>query len=274
MIASDLDGTLLRTDGSLSDRTKAVVATAEAAGVLFVFVTGRPPRWMKVVAELSGHHGLAICANGAIVYDLHTETIVKEHHLAAATALRLVQELRDAVPGVVFACERGAAFAHEPAFQPRVEIPDTSVGEMEELLSVPVVKLLVRHNELTAPALHALATEQVAALADEATFTYGTDTVTGGLLEISGPGVTKAFSLEHMAAEHGITRAAVVAFGDMPNDIPMLAWAGLGVAVANANPEVLAMADEVTASNDDDGVALVVERLLDSIRGSRGRTPP
>ena len=262
MIASDLDGTLLRSDSTISARTAAAVASSEEAGVPFVFVTGRPPRWMDVIAELTGHHGVAICANGAIVYDLHTQTVVHEHTMDPATALRLVQELRVAMPDVVFACERGLQFSHEPAFVPRIEIPDTSVAEMEELLATPVVKLLVRHAEKTAPELYAAAQELFSEFAGLATFTYGTSTLMGGLLEISGPGITKAFSLERMADGQGIDRTSVVAFGDMPNDLPMLAWAGTGVAVANAHPEVLAMADEVTASNDNDGVAVVVERLL------------
>ena len=78
---------------------------------------------------------------------------------------------------------------------------------------------------------------------------------------ISAAGVTKAFALAAHCAELGIRPEEVVAFGDMPNDVPMLTWAGRGVAVANAHPEALAAADEVTASNDEDGVALVLEQL-------------
>jgi len=74
--------------------------------------------------------------------------------------------------------------------------------------------------------------------------------------------VTKASGLAALAAEHGVEPGEVVAFGDMPNDLPMLAWAGHAVAVANAHPEVLAAADEVTAGNDADGVALVLERWI------------
>jgi hydroxymethylpyrimidine pyrophosphatase-like HAD family hydrolase len=133
---------------------------------------------------------------------------------------------------------------------------------MQELLAEPVVKLLVRHTDLTAPELMEATKDLFEGFAGLATVTYGTSTTIGGLLEISGPGITKAFSLERLAEERDVASEEVVAFGDMPNDLPMLAWAGLGVAVANAHPEVLAVADEVTASNDDDGVAMVVERLL------------
>src|SRR4051794_23639181 len=150
---------------------------------------------MGVIAELTGHHGIAICANGAIVYDLHTSTVVQAHTLPSDTALRLVQELRQAMPDVVFACERGLQFSHEPAFQPRVEIPDTDVGEMRDLLAQPVVKLLVRHTEMTAPELMDATRDLFDGFAGLATVTYGTSTTMGGLLEVSGPGITKAFSL-------------------------------------------------------------------------------
>jgi hydroxymethylpyrimidine pyrophosphatase-like HAD family hydrolase len=81
-------------------------------------------------------------------------------------------------------------------------------------------------------------------------------------MEISASGVSKAVALSRLADELGVPADEVVAFGDMPNDVPMLGWAGHAVAVANAHPDVLAAADEITASNDDDGVAQVIERLL------------
>ena len=91
------------------------------------------------------------------------------------------------------------------------------------------------------------------------TLTHSSD---DGLVEISASGVSKATGLARLAEERGIDPGRAVAFGDMPNDLPMLAWAGRAVAVANAHPEVLALADEVTASNDEDGVARVLERLV------------
>jgi hydroxymethylpyrimidine pyrophosphatase-like HAD family hydrolase len=86
----------------------------------------------------------------------------------------------------------------------------------------------------------------------------------GGLAELLAPGVSKASALARWCAHQGIDAADVWAFGDMPNDLPMLRWAGRGHAVANAHPEVLATADAVVASNDDDGVARVLESLLTS----------
>jgi Cof subfamily protein (haloacid dehalogenase superfamily) len=260
LIATDLDGTIVRSDGEISDRTRAALAAAEDAGLLVVFVTGRPPRWMAPVAEAAGRHGIAICANGAIVYDLHNATVIEEFPMDAEVARGLATAIRHAVPGVAFAVERRGGFGLEPRYEARYELPsDAFVAELDELLTGPVIKLLARHTTMPSADLHAAA---AAAVGELAVLTTATFSETDGLLELSAAGVTKAFGLERLAAEHGIAAAEVVAFGDMPNDLPMLAWAGHAVAVANAHPDVIALADEVTASNDDDGVARVIERLL------------
>ena len=85
---------------------------------------------------------------------------------------------------------------------------------------------------------------------------------TRAFVEVSAPGVDKASGLAALAAELGVAAADVLAFGDMPNDLPMLRWAGTGWAVANGHDDVRAVADRVCGSNDDDGVARELERLL------------
>ena len=243
VVATDLDGTIVRSDGTISTRTRAALTAAEAAGAMVVVVTGRPPRWLHGIAEQTGHHGLAICANGALVYDLHTEKVVESHPLAVADARRLVEELRSAIPGLAFGVEHvELGFAHEAAYQPRwVTDANTVVADVEALLSVPVAKLLGRHEQMDPDELlaraRAVVGEQLATL---------THSSRDGLLEISAAGISKASTLESVCAERGLGAADAVAFGDMPNDLPMLAWAGHSVAVANAHPEVLAAADEVT----------------------------
>jgi Cof subfamily protein (haloacid dehalogenase superfamily) len=259
-IATDLDGTIVRSDGEISGRTRDALAAAEEAGLLVVFVTGRPPRWMKPVSEATGHHGLAVCAHGAIVYDLRTEQVVQEHPMDPEVARTLTEAIRKVVPDVAFAVEGAGRFGHEPSYRSRYEVPpDVVVAELHELLDRPVTKLLARHTTMPTAELLDAAQDVVGDLAQLTTATFSEN---DGLLELSAVGVTKAFGLERLLAEHDIGAADVVAFGDMPNDLPMLTWAGRAVAVANAHPDVLAVADEVTASNDDDGVALVVERVL------------
>jgi Cof subfamily protein (haloacid dehalogenase superfamily) len=255
-VATDLDGTVVRSDGTINDRTREALARVEEAGGLLVLVTGRPPRWMAPIVEATGHRGVAICANGALVYDLHTSTVVR-HSLMSADAIRqVVEALRRDVPGIAFAVERhDTGFAHEPSYRPRWDSSDPkSIRPLEELLADGAVKLLGRHDGMDADELLAVAHRSVGELG---TLTHSSS---DGLLEISAVGVSKASALATLAEEHSIDAADAVAFGDMPNDLPMLAWAGLGIAVANAHPEVLAAADEVVGSNDDDGVAETLAR--------------
>lgn len=262
LVATDLDGTVVRSDGTISARTVAALRAVEDAGLTLVLVTGRPPRWMAPVVEATGHRGLAICANGAIVYDLAAERVVEVRALAPALGADLVRDLRAALPGVAFAAETvdGAetTFAREPTYQSIFPNPQATVCDATELVRRPVAKLLVRHPDAGLARLSEVATRVAG---DRAVVTYsGSDGQ--ALVEVSAAGVTKASTLERLAAERGVARDQVLAFGDAPNDVPMLTWAGRGVAVANAHPAVLAVADEVTADHDDDGVAQVLERLL------------
>jgi Cof subfamily protein (haloacid dehalogenase superfamily) len=260
VVATDLDGTIVRSDGTISARTKAALAVASDAGALLVIATGRPPRWLPGIADATGHHGLAICGNGAVVYDLETEQVVESRPIAAQDIPRLIAQLRAAVPGISFALERvDGQFAHEVDYHPRWEPEaETLVGELDgAVLTGPVSKLLARREGMGSDELTALARAAV-----DGSVASVTHSSIDGLLEISATGVTKATTLADLLSARGLGAADVVAFGDMPNDLEMLVWAGHGVAVANAHPDVLAVADEVTTSNDDDGVALVLERLF------------
>jgi hypothetical protein len=259
VVATDLDGTIVRSDGTVSARTKAALVAATDAGALLVIATGRPPRWLPEIAEAVGHDGLAICANGALVFDLATDQVIESSPLAVADVRRLMAELRAAIPGITFALERvDGQFAHEPDYVPRWDPePGTIVGDFDDaLFSKPISKLLGRCEGMDVDDLLAVARSVV----DGSTANL-THSSIDGLLEISAPGVTKASTLAGLLAARGLGAADVIAFGDMPNDLEMLAWAGHGVAVANAHPDVLAIVDEVTATNDDDGVAKVLERL-------------
>jgi Cof subfamily protein (haloacid dehalogenase superfamily) len=260
LIATDLDGTLLRSDHTVSPRTVAALAAAERAGVEVFFVTGRPLRWMGVVAEHLAGHGLAILANGAGVYDLRAGTLIEAFPLPEADALAIARALRAAHPETTFAVERTGGFRREPAY-PWFE-PDHAgrPAPLDELLAgdraQPVLKLLAHHpsagpDEFLTRAL-ALAGDRVEV----------TRSSPSALLEISGAGVSKATTLAKCCAERGITAAEVVAFGDMPNDLAMLSWAGTSYAVANAHPHVRAATTHGTASNDEDGVAQVIERIV------------
>ena len=259
VVATDLDGTVVRSDGTISERTRDALAAARDAGALIVVATGRPPRWLAGIAEATGHDGIAICANGALVYDLATEKIIDSRPLDLDVVRTLINELRASVPGVAFAVERvDGMFAHDTEYHPRWEPEDqTYVGDLERVFDVPVAKLLGRVEGAGSDDLLAMA--RAAVSEDLASLTHSS---IDGLLEVNAHGVTKASTLDAWLADRGRSASDVVAFGDMPNDVEMIAWAGHGVAVANAHPEVLAVADEVTGTNDADGVAEVLERLF------------
>ena len=257
LVATDLDGTLLRTDESASPRTTAAIERTLRAGIPFVICTARPARWIHPLAPIVGGRGTAICANGGVIWDIASERVVRQFPIPCEIALEVVGRLRSVLPQAAWAVERATAFAHEPAYRSRWPVPDdTVVDTIEVLLAAAPVKLMLRARAATADHLVSLAREAVGDLV-EVTHSSTADT----LLEMSAAGVSKGSSLAALCDSLGIAASEVVAFGDMPNDLPMLRWAGRSVAVANAHPEVLAAAGEVTSSCDDDGVARVLERL-------------
>ncbi|MBI1377894.1 MAG: HAD-IIB family hydrolase [Frankiales bacterium] len=275
LLATDLDGTLLRPDGSVSATTVEVFARARAAGFPLVFVTGRPPRWLPVVAAATGHGGAAICANGGVVLDLETHEILRSHPIDPEVIDEVVRTLRAQLPGVGFAAEwveegsgavaRDTDFAHETAYVPRVTAAGAVVGADIRAVTAGhrVVKLLARAagtgHDADSLLDHAL--EHVEHLV-AVTHSNSADV----LLEMSALGVDKGAALAEHAAGLGLAAADVAAAGDMPNDVPMLRWAGVGLGVAGAHPRVLEVADAVLPGPSDDGVA----QFLDAVLAARG----
>jgi hypothetical protein len=260
LVATDLDGTLLHSDGTVTDRTRRVLSEVEELGVTVVFVTGRPIRWMDDLWQHVGGHGLAVCSNGGIVYDVHEHLVRRARTIPVELGLEVAEVLRSRVPGTTFALETTQGFAKEPSFLPHLDDtdrPELVVGALEDVFNDKVVKLLGLHEEME-PELFWREVDR--AIGHLVTTTWSS---VGALVEISAPGVTKASTLELVCAERGIAASEVVAFGDMPNDLAMLEWAGTSYAMANGHPSVRALADHVAPAHDDDGVAAVLEDLFD-----------
>lgn len=253
LVATDLDGTLLRDDGSVSEYTKGILQRVGAL-VPIVLVTARPPRTVGLMTRAIGLQGAVICCNGALVYDVGEDKVIVHRPIASEDAQLLIKAIRAALPGASFAFELGTAYGREPTYRTlaghdgRPEDTEMLVGDALALCTVPVTKLIVRHSTHAVPAL----LEAVQAVAE------GRMLVTHSgapFVEISMAGVDKASALASLAKERGITAEEVVSFGDMPNDLPMLLWSGRVIAVANAHPDVLRAVHELTDSNLDDGVA-------------------
>ncbi|SDM20252.1 hypothetical protein SAMN05421869_13822 [Nonomuraea jiangxiensis] len=256
-MATDLDGTLLTSTGTITPRTTNALRRAREAGAEIVFVTARPPRTARTIAGLAGVTGTVICSNGAIVYDLATDEIIRSLPLEPAAARKVATLLAAALPGIGLAAETGRNVLTEPAYTRRVTHDLAYHREVSSVFEAgePIVKLLVLSKTHTADEMY---TAAVAAIEGQAEVTHSGVT---GVLEISAPGVTKAGALDWLCQERGIAPEEVVAFGDMPNDVAVLAFAGRGYAMANAHHLVLAATEHRTLSNDEDGVAAVLERL-------------
>ncbi len=261
LVASDVDGTLLDDHDTITARTRAVVTTLVQQGVPFVLVTGRPPRWIAPVVEQLGFAPLAVCANGAVLYDAATGTVLHARTLDVPLLQQATELVRGALPGCGFAAERVGAhdsatplFVSAPGYAHAWLNPENTEVSAHELTSEPAVKLLVRHSGMTSGDMARALGPLLEGTVD---LTYSTN---NGLVELSAHGVTKATGLATLAAEHGVDAGEIIAFGDMPNDVPMLRWAGHGVAMGNAHPAAIEVADEVTASHNEDGLAQVLER--------------
>jgi hydroxymethylpyrimidine pyrophosphatase-like HAD family hydrolase len=202
----------------------------------------------------------AVCANGAVVYDPVEDVVLRADPLAPDLLGEVARRLRAAVPGVSFAVEvtDGRQMRHEAGYPVYWDPEDEAIRAIdvpEELLSAPAVKLLARAGTQDPDAFVKVVAGALQGLAEATHSSYT------GLVEISAAGVTKAAGLAWLCARYGVAAGEVIAFGDMPNDVPMLTWAGRAVAVANAHPTVLEIADEVALANDEDGVATYLEKL-------------
>jgi hydroxymethylpyrimidine pyrophosphatase-like HAD family hydrolase len=256
LVATDLDGTLVRTDGSVSDYTRRVLAAVEESGVIVVMVTARPMRWMHDLRPFVGEHGLAIVSNGAIRYDVAGDRPISVIGLEVEPGLAMVERIRAAVPTAQFAVETPSGIVLEPGYtEPHHVPPGSPVGPLAEVWAEPAVKVLVREPDLEPERLRELV---FPAVGDDATPTW----TVPHLIEIGPPGIDKALALAALAEDLDVPAQSVWAFGDMPNDLAMLEWAGVGHAVANADESVRAVADRVVGSNDEDGVARTLAEAL------------
>lgn len=262
LVATDLDGTLLRSDGTVSALTRSVLLGLADRGVPVVFVTARPLRWLDDLRPLAGVTGLAVVSNGALTYDLRARRPARVAGLSPDSGLALAGRISRRVPAAAFAIETLDGIALTPEYdEPNPVPPGSPVGPLARVWTGPALKLLVRAPGVSPETLRSGVAD---AVAERAVATWSIPE----LVEISARGVDKASGLAALCADLGVPASRVAAFGDMPNDLPMLAWAGASYAMGNAHPEVRAAARHVVPSNDGDGVARTLARIfgLDAAR--------
>ncbi|ORT57710.1 HAD family hydrolase [Streptomyces sp. CB03238] len=259
LIATDLDGTLLRSDETVSQRTRDALAAATAAGAAHIVVTGRAVPWTRHILDDLGYDGLAVCGQGAQVYHAGEHrlltSVTLDRQLAGLALSKLEAEVgplaiaasRDGLDGEVLV---GPGYRVQEGPLPYLPYEDPA-----DLWSAPLNKVYIQHPELDDDALAQAARRTVGGLVDVVM-------AGAGVVEILPLGLSKATGLSLAARRLGVKAADTIAFGDMPNDIPMFAWAQHGVAMANAHDDLKAVAHEITASNESDGIAVVLEQLL------------
>lgn len=250
VVASDLDGTLLDSRHVVTPRTVRSIAALRRAGGLFVAVTARPLRDAAAIARTAGSD-LLVCAGGAVLFDPAAGGVVSSVGFPLAEAARVTAALRAAFPDVRLGLDDGERCVLDPGFDMgNPGVADTAGSEPVVVGEGPVLKVILQSPTT--------ATDTLAERARERLGHVGVTVSCPAFAEVLPPGVNKATHLTRLFPPSAVP---TVAFGDMPGDLPMLAWAGIAVAMANAHPVVLERCDRVTASNDEDGVAVVLDHL-------------
>ncbi|MEV6737288.1 HAD family hydrolase [Streptomyces sp. NPDC051104] len=259
LIATDLDGTLLRSDETVSERTREALAAATAAGAAHIVVTGRAVPWTRPVLDDLGYRGLAVCGQGAQVYDAGEHRLLTSVTLDRQIAGLALAKIEAEVGPLLLAASRDG-LEGEVLVGPGYRVHDgplpyQPIKDAADLWSAPLNKVYLQHPTLSDDELAEAAQQAAGGL-------VGVTMAGEGIVEILPLGLSKATGLSLAARRLGVKAAETIAFGDMPNDIPMFAWAAHGVAMANAHTELKEVADEMTLTNDEDGIAVVLERLL------------
>lgn len=287
LLATDLDGTLLGHDGTISPGNLHALNIARDAGLEVMFVTGRPPRWLPSIIKQTQFTGYIVSANGGLIVDAAKREVVRAFPMRTVDAQAAVDRMLEVIPGLEFGVERSHVgmrladpndmrvtdgvewspnkeFVMTPGYHPRgPHASEVPTGPIHELIADDrAVKMVARPPEgdtRDADTLLALVDQAVDGLI-QATHSNLYDI----LIELSAAGVTKGSTLAALATELGYAQDEVAAVGDMPNDIPMLSWAGNAFVVANAHTSLLEQFDNIIARNDEDAVG----RLLLDLAGA------
>ncbi|GGK09205.1 hydrolase [Pilimelia anulata] len=262
LVATDLDGTLVRSDDTVSAYTHAVLDRVRAAGIPIVGATGRGPRLAELTRNDIRAADYLVMAGGGWVVDQSDPAgpvSLSEHRIPAGVLSAFILDLEEAVGPLTFMVEAledpGASLWGD--YDPAWRYPERfEARPRHECVAGDVIKAFARHPERHVDDLLAVA-RRVAG--DRATVTQAGL----GFIEITPAGVDKATGLALITEVLGLGPEDVLVFGDQPIDLPMFDWARWGrVAVANAHDAVRAAADHIAPSNDADGVARYLDELI------------
>lgn len=256
MICLDVDGTIVNHQGLMSARVREVARAVVKAGHEVVISTGRSlGAAVPLMTELGIDHGYVVASNGGVLARVRGNDVEVLHREVFDPSLALAALMRQ-LPNAKYAVENELGeFLSSDVFTDASFGATSKVVEFDELLRSKAVRVVVFSTDATAEdfgqAVHGLGLSGV-------TYSVGWT----AWLDIAAEGITKASGLERLRTELEFESSQTLAVGDGRNDIEMLQWAGRGVAMGQAPEEVKIVADEVTASVDEDGLAIVLEGLL------------
>jgi Cof subfamily protein (haloacid dehalogenase superfamily) len=257
-VATDVDGTILRPDGRLSEATVQAAVALKTAGIPIIVASARVPPIQRI-AVLHPLVRLAVCCNGSIGYEPRTGRELWRSNIPARSIALIVAALSKHAPQAGVGVRDGASWILDARFRSargRWPSADYRVASTDELINAPASAMAVCDPRLPAPALQEL-------LSDAG---IGTEIATmscaaADVLDIAPPNTDKGTGLSQAFDLLGIDAGRTIAFGDAANDLPMFALVGHGVAMGNAWPEARAAADAITESVEEDGFANHLLRL-------------
>lgn len=257
LVAIDLDGTLLTSDKQITPRTVDAIAECTSRGIRVVLASARPPRSVVGFYRQLRLNTSVINYNGALVYDPPAKEVVHHQPLSPDVAGQVIEFARRRHNGVlvsVEALDKWFTDRYDQRYQTETAkhyVPDT-VGPVESWLTCAVTKLMFLGPRDVMDDLEQVTVPQ---FAGKIAMVRTDD----DLLQIMHPQVSKRTALDKVCRQYDISPAEVLAVGDAPNDVAMLAWAGIGVAMSNAPESVRQVADYITVDNDHDGAAQAIE---------------
>ncbi|MDR2447049.1 MAG: Cof-type HAD-IIB family hydrolase [Treponema sp.] len=264
MIALDLDDTLLRSDLTISYRTKKAVQKAVSEGVFIVLASGRAPAAMEKFVKTLGinkRNGYLICSNGSLIIESDTNSIVYEAKLPVETAL-ITYDLCSAEGFAVQVYEDDILYVSKTneftkCDQKLTGLKQVVAEDFRGLVAKGCYKLLIPGDPMILQPLESILNTYL----DESVTLF---TSKSYFLEILPPKTNKGTALEIVSKKLGVPREEIAAVGDSMNDEAMLRWAGLGVAMKNGDERIKKIAGMVSdKTNDDDGAAIVIEKLIE-----------
>jgi Cof subfamily protein (haloacid dehalogenase superfamily) len=253
-VALDLDGTILRPDGSCSEATHQAIRLVVNTGVTVVLATARPPRDIFGLASATGIDSVSACCLGGVLVDLQSQDLIAMNRMDSQAVYEAICSLKEAVPSVTFGWETGTQAFCEPSYPTSGYPQPEHVPDALDAVVHSVVHLFVRSTALSGDALFHRVRENIpASLHAE----WGSES----LVDVVSAGVSKLNAIVGLSADMGLDPTEWMAIGDGPADAPLLRWSGHGIAVRNAHADAIEASDEVCGSNLEDGPARVLRHL-------------